>query len=324
VRVYGWARKTGGVAWYRIREPLRGLSLLGHTVGCGPELNMADALDYDVIITSVHGEHEGTQGWETLARLPNRPKLVYDIDDDVWNFRKGLHQYEYWQDEELLRNVQSSIACADLVTTPSPVLANIVAKLNPNVVVLPNYVPMSLLLSSPLRPQNFTVGYQGGDTHKFDVAAVGLHLLKFLARNTDAYMAVWGASSYDDGLFPGRVKLHPWNRSVKDYYASLSMSVGLAPLERNPFNDAKSAVKAVEYAALGVPCIATDSLTYEGTVEHGATGYLLSNRADWCQTLEGLKQEPMVLAAMGQAAWRRAQGWTTERNAWRWESAYRG
>jgi glycosyltransferase involved in cell wall biosynthesis len=251
--------------------------------------------------------------------------MVYDIDDDVWNFRDGLHQSVYWRDEELLRNVQSCIACADVVTTASPVLANIVEKLNRNVHVLANYVPASLLTMLPQKPVRFTVGYQGGDTHKYDIACVGSELLRFIATHHDTDMAVWGSGQYD-GPYPDRVKLFPWEQSVSAYYRSLRMSVGLAPLERIPFNDAKSAIKAVEYAALGIPCIATDSVTYQGTIDPGITGFLVDNYGPsaWYDMLRLLKDNPLLRVGMGQAAWARAAAWTTERNSWRWETVYRG
>lgn len=317
MRVYGWVRKTGGVSWYRIQEKLRGLALQGHHVDFGPELRFGDLTQWDVVITSVHGEKEASVGWEAMARLPHRPFMVYDIDDDVWNFREGLHQYEYWQDEELLRNVQSCIACADLVTTPSPVLADVISSLNKNVRVVYNYVPEWLLKLGDIqfrRPAPFTVGYQGGDTHKYDVATIAPELFRFILRHKDARLHIWGAAGYE-GLAADRVIVTPWQQCIKQYYVSLAMTVGLAPLERTPFNDAKSAIKAVEYAALGIPCLATSCITYQDTVRDCETGYLLSRPADWYDALEELRDSPDVVRRMGNAAWRRAHSWTTERNA---------
>lgn len=313
VRVYGWVRSTGGVSWYRVQEPLRGLALLGHEVSHGPDLNFGKLPDYDVIVTSVHGEAHASEGWETLARLPVRPLMVYDIDDDVWNFREGLHQYDYWQDAELLRNVQSCIACADIVTTPSPVLAEIMSALNPNVHVYGNYVPQWLTeMWIGARASRFTIGYQGGDTHRYDIATIGPEVLQFLGDNLDTRMSVWGAATYD-GLYPERVDLVPWEKDIRRYYMSLRMSVGLAPLEDMVFNYAKSGLKAVEYAALGIPCLATDIAPYRSVIAHGVTGLLL-DPGEWYDALKTLHTDRLFAASMGQSARRLAEQWTTERN----------
>lgn len=316
MNIYGWVRKTGGVSWYRVQEPLRGLAQWGHTTSFGPDLNFGMLPEYDAVITSVHGEEEASSGWEAMARLPGRPLMVYDIDDDVWNFRAGLHQYEYWQSETLLRNVQSCIACADVVVTPSPVLAEIVSPLNRNVHVYGNYVPkwITEVMVSP--PQEFTVGYQGGDTHTYDIAEVGPELMRFILRHPDTRMRIWGSKAYE-GPAADRVSVTPWERDLRRYYLSLRMSVGLAPLERTPFNLAKSAIKAVEYAALGIPTIATNTITYAETVDNGVTG-LLVNKGQWYDALHTLKNDFFARSLMAANARTRAAKWTTEHNVRRY------
>jgi glycosyltransferase involved in cell wall biosynthesis len=327
MNIYGWVRSTGGVSHYRIREPFRGLALLGHTVTHGVELDLTTINHYDVIVTSVFGEEEASEGWELLARMPNRPKMVYDIDDNVWNFRPGMHQSEYWNDEELLRNVQSCIACADVVTTPSENLAEYLTPLNPNVHVLPNYVPEWLTQVQPTFPPRFTVGYQGGDTHRYDIGSIAPQILRFLGDHPKTNLSVWGAGAYDSILFKHRINVVPWNRNIRDYYMSLAMTIGLAPLEAVPFNNYKSAIKVVEYAALGIPSIATASPTYTNTVIDGTTGILVppfrnQNRL-WHDALELYYADPLSRMKMGNDARRIAkEQWTTERNAHRWEKVY--
>lgn len=259
MRIYGWTRKTGGVAHYRIHEPLRALALRGHQITTGNELDLRTIRDFDVIIMSVVGDNEASEGWEKLATLPGRPKMVYDIDDDVWNWRPGLKQYEYWEGpdgEEALRNVQSGIACADAVITPSAVLADRLYELNGNMHVIENYVPEWLTRLPVRRPDRFTIGYQGGDTHRFDIQHVLPGVIRFLGMNQRTRLSLWGVDKYE-GIFSDRVTHHPWTRNVNAYYRSLTMSVGLAPLENIPFNRAKSNIKLKEYMALGIPYIAS-------------------------------------------------------------------
>lgn len=320
MNIHAWSLTSNAVHHYRIQEPLRGMSLLGHNTRLSAEVTGEDCEWADVLLTSVHGQEQASEGWQRIARMPNRPMLVFDIDDDVWNFDERLAQYDFWKDPEVLLRTQNDIAVADLVTTPSPVLAGHLAELNPNVVVLPNTVPEYLLWLAPPKPDVFTVGYQGGDTHRYDLEMVSPDLFRFLATHPAARMHVWGVPGYE-GPFRSRVGTTGWNRSVKSYYLSLRMSVGLAPLRNTAFNHAKSGIKALEYAALGIPSVVSMGPTYDGWVFDGSTGFVVGE-GDWLPVLSWLAANPLACATIGSEARRFAEGWTTERCAGRWVGAY--
>jgi glycosyltransferase involved in cell wall biosynthesis len=92
------------------------------------------------------------------------------------------------------------------------------------------------------------------------------------------------------------------------------------PLRPHVFNDSKSAVKALELAALGVPCIASNVGPYAGFVRHGETGFLASRRHEWHHYLQQLL-DPAVRKEMGAKARALATKNTIERNAHLWEKA---
>jgi hypothetical protein len=73
------------------------------------------------------------------------------------------------------------------------------------------------------------------------------------------------------GLCPESLRpyIHEYHRGVElDFYpsklASLNLDLALAPLEYHPFNEAKSALKILEYGILGYPVICTNIATYQG------------------------------------------------------------
>jgi glycosyltransferase involved in cell wall biosynthesis len=68
----------------------------------------------------------------------------------------------------------------------------------------------------------------------------------------------------------------------------------LAPLVPNEFNQAKSVIKFLEYAALGVPGIFSHVGEYGSTIEHGETGLLVaSDRVQqWEQAIFDLASNP--------------------------------
>jgi len=265
-------------------------------------------------------EERASEAWARLAHAKNRPMLVLDIDDDVWNFDNRTDTHRFWTYDRLLR-LQTNIAMADLVTTPSEYLADILTPLNRSVIVLENYVPKWLLDYRTTRPAKFTIGYQGARQHTLDLQEIAQDVWHFLNRHLRTRVHLYGELN---PIGWPRVLRTPWNPDVPAYYRALSMSVGIGPLADIPFNYAKSAVRAVEYAALGIPCILTDVPAYRSYVHSGYSGWLIPHGKPWLDVLEYAYQYRDNLTRMGKVARRMAADWTTEANAYRWESAYRG
>lgn len=321
MHVYGWNQGVGGTFWYRISEPLRGLGILGHEWGHGPEMTDWVLDKHDTILTHMLHEERASEAWEKIARR-NRHRLIIDVDDDVWNFDPRTDSHKAWSRDMLLR-LQNNIAMADVVTTPSVHLGNLLTDLNPNVKVLPNYVPEWLLRHPMPRAPWFKLGYQGARQHAVDVQEIATDVHQFLSRHRKASIHIWGELD-PIGWPAGRVHRTRWNASVPDYYRSLNMSVGIGPLADIPFNYAKSGIRAVEYAALGIPAMLTDVPAYREFVTDGWTGWLVPMGEAWIERLEWAYNNRDQVNAMGVVARRNAQEWTTEANAWKWEAAYRG
>ena len=73
--------------------------------------------------------------------------------------------------------------------------------------------------------------------------------------------------------------------------------IGLAPLADTPFNACKSAIKVLDYAALGLASLASDVPAYQGSLADGPGGMLVPNStAAWHDALSRLIRD---------APWRR-------------------
>ncbi|WP_419759112.1 glycosyltransferase [Acidisoma sp.] len=97
-------------------------------------------------------------------------------------------------------------------------------------------------------------------------------------------------------------------------------SIGIAPLADTPFNRCKSAIKMLDYAALGLATVVSDMPAYRD-VSYGdfaqplevegaiAGGYLAQTSAQWFHGLARLVRRPalrLAMARLGHAAWRRS------------------
>jgi glycosyltransferase involved in cell wall biosynthesis len=79
--------------------------------------------------------------------------------------------------------------------------------------------------------------------------------------------------------------------------------IGLAPLLDTPFNRAKSAIKVMDYAALGLGVVASDVAVYRGSVASGPAGQLVANDARaWYAALSWLIRNRALRLAMAAEA----------------------
>lgn len=321
-RVFGWSTGKGGVHWYRIREPLRGLKLRGHMTRAAHVLFSGESInDYDVLLAHGVADPKNSYGWQRLAEL-GRHQLIYDIDDDHWNWHPDTEQYRFWNEDRLFR-VEENIIAADLVTTPSKKFADYLSQLNRNVIVRPNTIPEWLTkIHLPRSNRPFVVGWEGAPHHIDDMNLIWKPLMRFLLRHKDTRFHAWGPNNFDElpiGLRE-RVTCFPWIKSVPDYYRSLDMDVCLAPLQPSPFNETKSAIRVQEHSALGIPVIASPSPAYHNYLIDGQNGWLAKTEDEWEDSLETLYLDPAYRARLGKAGRRMAQEWTTEANGIYWES----
>lgn len=324
MKILGWSNEAGGIHHYRVREPLRGLGLRGHETRITKALLGSDAIDNDILL--VRGLHTSRNSilWRGLAAMPDRRvRLVFDFDDDAWAWQPGSPEDDYWTFERRY-SLETNIQCADLVTTPSPRLAKVLQGLNPNIVVLPNTVPQILLSLRPEKRERFVIGWQGARQHTRDLQLVYNPVLRFLLHHKDTEFHLWGpmgTEHFPDAL-ADRIICHPWIESTWQHYYRLSMDIGLAPLDpADPFNDTKSDIRLREYAALGIPYIASNVNAYFDTARKSG-GFLASDESEWEECLEYLYQHRSVRETHSQMGRAMAVNWTTEGNAHLWEDAY--
>ncbi len=326
MRVYGWSNGTGGCGWYRVREPLRGMQLAGIETNWGPRLDDEIIQMHDTILTHILWQEEESEAWEILAK-ENQHRLVFDIDDDIWQYHSSTKNAKHYT-PEVLKRVERNISIASLVTTPSEVLAErIIDKgLHDKVCILPNYVPAYLLEIERRTPRFFTIGYQGAPQHQIDLESIAVELFLFMKRHPNIRLRFYGPGEIYAPDWPmDRIQSIPWEPDVEKYYHSLSMHVGIAPLARFPFNEAKSGIRAVEYSALGIPAVYSDLPPYREFVQDGENGWLIREREkkNWLRFLSSLYTRPELYNRMSIDARKKAAFWTTEYNSFQWVGAYR-
>ncbi|MCX4704376.1 glycosyltransferase family 4 protein [Streptomyces sp. NBC_01373] len=339
--VFGWLADRDGCGTIRIMTPLAELRARGHNVG------WSERVDTDNLPRTLIGQRickpAPTTGWHEIAAKPNRPKLVFEVDDNLWDIDyRSAKAHEFFNGDGVTDNLDANIRLADAVTVTTEALADIVRPLNPNVHVIPNYLPAWLLQHErPRHDGQIVIGWGGSSTHAMDLAEIGPQLRRYLDRApSNVELHVMGEPKPPPrrrGLIrphtpwtetyrlpEDRIRWTPWQTSVPDYWRAIDYDIMLAPLRPHPFNRSKSPLRVLEAAILGIPVIATDYGPYAEFVDHGVTGLLAKSDHDWGRHLRALAEDEAMRQEMGAAARAKAAAWTIEGNADQWEKVLLG
>jgi glycosyltransferase involved in cell wall biosynthesis len=281
-------------------------------------------MDSDVIVGQRVALSGASQRWQDLAKL-DRSRLVYELDDDLLGVDPSNGPaWDFFSKPEIRSNIKRNIQCADLVTVSSPSLAEAVSQLNPNVAIIPNYVPAWLLrIPTPNIPDGLTtVGWGGGASHAMDWAEAESEVARFVfrTRNVEMHLMGWLPKDLWRRLPESRRRHTEWIEELPDLYRKMDFHIGVAPLRAHVFNRSKSHIKALEYAALGIPSVCSNVGPYADFVRQGETGFLVTQPHQWASYLRELL-DPDLRQAMGDKARGLAQGHTIEANVGLWEAA---
>lgn len=322
MRIFGWAANDSGTGQYRMWMPMWALHRAGHEVetSSAPQERLPE--DVDVVVGQVLVDEGRTAAWQQLAARTDRPAMVFEIDDDIWNIHGTNDLALAFRAREVQERAEANIAVSDAVTVTTEHLAEVVGRFNSNVHVVPNQIDASLLQRDRPRNPRLTIGWAGGSSHKNDFASVQAELRTFLRRNDQVDLHVIG-HDYRRELGRPEARHTGWTHDLHEYLDSVDFDIGVAPIAYHAFNKAKSDLKVLEYAALGIPVVATDFGPYTASVQHGVTGFLVRRPYDWVRYLSDLVNDEAMREEMGDNARRWAVTRTVQGNIWRWEAAYR-
>lgn len=176
---------------------------------------------------------------------------------------------------------------ADWMTCTTPALGE---RYMPNrYTVVPNYVPRSLTqMARPTAGESVTLGWSGTlAVHAQDLQVVGSAISKLIQQTSCNFLIVGESRGVGEALGLQKDPLETGWIPLPYYPDNLvKLDVGFVPLEPNAFNESKSWLKGMEFAAVGVPFVASPSTEYLKLHEIGI-GTIAHRQKDW---LRGLKQ----------------------------------
>ena len=154
--------------------------------------------------------------------------------------------------------------------------------------------------------ERLVLGYGSGTpTHDVDFAEAAPGVLDILTRYPHAELWIAGPMQLpaEFGAFGARVRRFPLLPWREWFELAAQIDINLAPLElNNIFCRAKSEIKFVEAAALGVPTVASRIDPFAAAITHGKDGFLAGGTPEWIEHLDRLAADAELRRCIGEAA----------------------
>ena len=252
-------------------------------------IDLSKALRYDILWVQLITSH-------VLFQIAQQAKahgvrIVYDIDDRLDSIPDGNQAASVYNTPEKQAEIVAMLKLADLVTVSTEPLARHLRERGiENVRVVGNQMTANVApRRHPPNPDFCRILWAGSPTHKRDLAIVAPAIRNVLRRHDGRVRFTCMGERLPEAL-ADCYKYIDLREPVDfvDYHdaiATIAADFGIAPLEDNPFNESKSAIKALEYASAGYPMLLSPVGEYPYIVERGFPAELVADDK-WEEAIE--------------------------------------
>ncbi len=302
---------------------------------------LADVFDYDLFILHRVPHSPLISLFVELARAQGKP-LVFETDDLVFDpdLQAHIGYIDTLSPEAArrfrsdLRRLDQTLQGCDCALTTTQFLADEAGRRGKPAYVHRNAPSAEMFRLSEQAwaergrrleeendpPRPLVIAYfSGTDSHNRDFQTIAGPLTEVLSAHPHTWLHVGGYLELgpDFEPFQSRIRRTPFVTWRELPQLIAQTDVNLAPLELdNPFCQAKSEIKFVEAALVGVPTVASRVEAYEHAITHERDGLLAGPPDEWRAALQSLLEHPDRRRELGQAARQTAYArYTPERRA---------
>jgi glycosyltransferase involved in cell wall biosynthesis len=337
-----------GASWYRADQPALTLRWTGHATWTTELVVPSIAAKADVVVASRPARPEALRVLENI-RTRYGARIVADLDDDYWSMGpENTLAYQSWHlddDGALLRGLEDGLRQADVITVASQGIREAVVEHagvpDSKVHVVPNGLHASILGL----PRDYERGLSNDDvvTIGWSGTASSIQGLDLCARALGRIVTKYGDKvrlrlvGFQPQAASETVRRHlevsgdiahaEWVPHGDQYLAAVAaFDIWVAPYHNTAFNHAKFPTKALEAGFWGIPLVASDIRHYAEWIEHGQSGYLVSEYTPhlWSRHLCELIESPELRRKIGEASRSRAVSYSLQEVGRQWEAALFG
>lgn len=306
--------KWGGAGWARLGQYVPHLRSAGHEVIVGTMWKRFDHLTVEneestgvapdvVIIQRIM--HDGVDEAIRMAQSAGQI-VINDVDDWYWGLdpsnRAFNASHPKLNKEENTAFYFKNVGASDLITVSTPYLADRLSERYGNkTVLLRNHIDVGRFTPVEQSPDKVTIGWAGSTMHRSRDLEELKGILSQVVRD-DTFRVHHSGHHPNAPLFSEGVGIDTelvttsLLTTTEDYPSLLNFDIGIVPLRDTPFNHAKSDIKGLEYAASGIPFVASKSDSYERLMQEWGYGFTLAKKPDqWIKGLRALKDYSLRL-----------------------------
>ena len=243
----------------------------------------------------------------------NNIRIVYDLDDFLLALPEDHPEHAVYAPKSAA--VSRWLTEADEVWVSTEALRLRVAEINARARVVPNHLDEQLWVKPVMtEAQSGSDGvvrllYMGTQTHlaDFELVKKALHRIKKeFPTGIEIYLIGITANASSDKWYKIMAPPHTVGSNYPAFVNWIingqNFDIGITPLVDNEFNRCKSAIKFLDYSALGMVTVASDLGVYK-PIRQGENGFLVENSENaWYQTLKKLVTDSTLRRRLQRAA----------------------
>jgi hypothetical protein len=310
---------------YRGVLPMEALERRGHSVAWIAGAKSRDASRRALFGCDLVHTARGAVNATAVSRLQRAGVAVtWDIDDDIAAIPSGTAAFEVMGGEagrqRILSQLRQVAARVDGITTTTARMASLYTDpKNAPVSVIDNAVAPWFLDTKRQAHRLLTVGWVAGGEHALDADA--LNIANVIGRLLQTHEHVrFVCVGIDLQVAHPRYQHCDFVPLTELPSRIAEFDIGIAPLCNTPLNLARSTIKVKEYAALGVPWLASFSAPFEGLGER--EGGRLVRDGDWYEELRRLIKRGRLRRRLAERAREWARSESIDALAPAWEGAF--
>jgi len=223
-------------------------------------------------------------------------KVFYDFDDAVMYSDKNPER----PSRKRQKSFERTVKLANLVIAGNSYLAEHAKRFNTNVKVLPTGLDTSAyrVRTNPKNDGNIRLVWIGSKSTLRYLAEIKPALEKIGSRFNNVVLRIICDEFLD--LQNTHVEKYRWSEQTQVTDLATS-DIGLAPLPDNRFTKGKCGFKVLQYAAAGLPVIASPVGVNAEYVHDGVTGFFATSTHQWSDRITKLITDHNLRETMGQA-----------------------
>ena len=306
-KVLGIPIDNSATSYHRVVQPLYELALKGHPVQfLGPPISQPEQYKWaDILYTQCLYTPDAFSFYTEQKEEGKR--IIVDFDDDYINTPQDAESPTRIIDKESgkahefpagMRSiyVKMFIQLADVVVVTTEALRNVYSPWAKNIVIIPNCVSEAMRRDKPKTPNAKTrILWSGSVNHLQDLDMLKAPLENLHQKYGDSIELHFQGSLDFKSVFTDLPIVSHDIVSFGDYLdkiQEINADIFLAPLEKTPFNAARSNLKYSQMTLMGSAFVATNYGPYS-TIDHEIDGMLVNSENDWVKHISRLIDTPI-------------------------------